>query len=98
MTISGELSARRSNRLISLRWCAGKIVAVKPNETWASREDCTAVTRPDSLRAVLRFIKRLEPRTLIVTGGAGAGETGLMEVAQSEGRNSSIKTARPSGR
>src|SRR5205823_121764 len=70
----------------------GKIVAVKPNETWASREDCTAVTQPDSLRAVLREIKRFEPRALIVTGGAGAGETdeifriaGLMEVVESEG-------------
>ena len=70
----------------------GKIVAVKPNETWASREDCTAVTQADSLRAVLREIKRFEPRALIVTGGAGAGETdeifriaGLMDVVESEG-------------
>jgi hypothetical protein len=29
---------------------------VKPNETWASHEDLTAITQPDSLRAVLRYI------------------------------------------
>ena len=50
------------------------------------------MTQPDSLPAVLRCIKRLGPRPLIVTGGAGAGETdeifriaGLMDVVQSEG-------------
>jgi uncharacterized protein (DUF362 family) len=32
---------------------AGKRVAVKPNETWASAEDTTGVTQPDTLRAVL---------------------------------------------
>ena len=30
----------------------GKIVAVKPNDTWASSEDVTGVTQPDTLRAV----------------------------------------------
>src|SRR3954462_13026218 len=70
----------------------GKMVAVKPNETWASPEDRAAVTQPDSLRAVLRCIKQCQPRKLIVTGGAGAGETdeifriaGLMGVVESEG-------------
>jgi uncharacterized protein (DUF362 family) len=70
----------------------GRVVAVKPNETWASRDDKTAVTQPDSLRATLRSIRKFGPRALIVTGGAGAGETdeifriaGLMEVVESEG-------------
>ena len=29
----------------------GRRVAVKPNDTWASAEDTTAVTQPDTLRA-----------------------------------------------
>jgi uncharacterized protein (DUF362 family) len=68
-----------------------KIVAVKPNETWASKEDLTAITQPDSLRAVLRYIKQFQPKELVVTGGAGAGETdhifrlsGLMNVIKEE--------------
>src|SRR5947207_296314 len=70
----------------------GKLVAVKPNETWASKEDTTAVTQPDTLRAALRYIKQFHPKDLVVTGGAGAGETeeifeiaGLMEVVRAEG-------------
>lgn len=70
----------------------GKSVAVKPNETWASREDTTAVTQPDTLRAVLRLLRRLNPRALVVSGGSGAGETeevcetaGLMAVIREEG-------------
>jgi uncharacterized protein (DUF362 family) len=69
-----------------------KRVAVKPNDTWASADDTTAVTQPDTLRAVLRYIQRLAPRELIVTGGAGAAETeevfrfaGLMDVVVQEG-------------
>jgi uncharacterized protein (DUF362 family) len=70
----------------------GKVVAIHPNDTWASAEDTTAVTQPDSLRAVLQYVKRFSPRELIVTGGSGAGETdeifriaGLMDVVESEG-------------
>jgi uncharacterized protein (DUF362 family) len=70
----------------------GKVVAVKPNETTASHNDKTGVTQPDTLRAVLRYIKQFEPRELVVSGGAGAGETdeifrivGLMEVVEQEG-------------
>src|SRR3954467_2054933 len=70
----------------------GKRVAVKPNETWASAEDTTGVTQPDTLRAVLRQLKPHQPRELIVTGGAGAAETdevfriaGLMDVVEQEG-------------
>ena len=69
-----------------------KLVAVKPNETWASPEDCSGVTQPDTLRAVLQHIKRHHPRELVVTGGAGAAETddvfriaGLMTVVEQEG-------------
>jgi uncharacterized protein (DUF362 family) len=69
----------------------GKIVAVKPNETWASNEDKTAVTQPDSLRAVLRYVKKFNPKALVVTGGSGAGQTdeifklvGLMRVVEEE--------------
>jgi uncharacterized protein (DUF362 family) len=65
---------------------------VHPNDTWASSDDKTAVTRPDSLRGLLQYLKRFQPKQLLVTGGAGAGETdeifriaGLMEVVEEEG-------------
>src|SRR5918911_4184745 len=54
----------------------GRLVAVKPNETWASTEDCTGVTQPDTLRAVLRAVKRFGPRELVVSGGGGGAATG----------------------
>jgi hypothetical protein len=38
-----------------------KRVAVNPNETWASAEDTTGVTRPDTLRAVLQQVKQHGP-------------------------------------
>jgi uncharacterized protein (DUF362 family) len=67
-------------------------VAVKPNETWASEDDTSGITQPDTLRAVLREVKRHHPRALVVTGGAGAAETdevfrigGLMAVVEEEG-------------
>ncbi len=70
----------------------GKRVAVKPNDTWASEEDKTGVTQADTLRAVLRAVRRFSPRELIVSGGAGAAETedvfriaGLMAVIEQEG-------------
>ena len=69
----------------------GKVVAVKPNDTWASAQDKTAVTQPDTLRAVLRSVKQFHPKELIVTGGSGAGETdqifdvaGLMAIVKEE--------------
>jgi uncharacterized protein (DUF362 family) len=68
-----------------------KLVAIKPNETWASKEDTTAVTQPEALRAVIRIVKQFQPRHLVVTGGAGAGETaemlrlsGMMSVIEEE--------------
>src|SRR5919109_1078714 len=67
-------------------------VAIKPNETWASENDTTGITQPDTLRAVLRAVKQHGPRELVVTGGAGAAETddvfrigGLMSVVDEEG-------------
>jgi uncharacterized protein (DUF362 family) len=74
------------------RLVRGKLVAVKPNETTASKEDKTGVTQPDTLRGVLRYIKQFEPRQVVVSGGSGAGETdeimrvaGLMDVVEQEG-------------
>jgi uncharacterized protein (DUF362 family) len=68
-----------------------KIVAIKPNDTWASKADMTAITQPDTLRAVIRHVKKFGPRELIVSGGAGAAETdevfriaGLMKVVEQE--------------
>lgn len=70
----------------------GKVVAVKPNETYADQNDTSGVTQPDTLRAVLREVKRFGPKELVVTGGSGAAETdevfrvaGLMPVVQEEG-------------
>jgi uncharacterized protein (DUF362 family) len=70
----------------------GKRVAVKPNDTWASAEDTTAVTQSDTLRAVLQYVQRCGPSELVVTGGAGAAETaevfrlaGLTDVVRREG-------------
>lgn len=70
----------------------GKLVAVKPNETWASAQDTTGVTQPDTLRAVLQAVNRFGPRELVVSGGSGAAETedvfrvvGLMDVVAQEG-------------
>jgi uncharacterized protein (DUF362 family) len=74
------------------RLVAGKLVAVKPNETWASKDDLSGVTRADTLRAVLREVKRHDPREIVVTGGAGAAETedvmrvsGMLDVVREEG-------------
>jgi uncharacterized protein (DUF362 family) len=52
----------------------GKLVAVKPDETRASPEDMTGVTRADTLRAVLREVKRFGLRELVASGGAGAAD------------------------
>src|SRR5207249_567952 len=69
----------------------GRRVAIKPNETWASTDDITGVTQADTLRAVIRELKKLSPRELVVTGGAGAAGTeevmrlsGMMDVISKE--------------
>jgi len=71
---------------------SGKLVAVKPNDTWASPEDTTGVTQPDTLLAVLNEVQKFSPRELVVTGGAGAAETedvfrisGMMEAVETAG-------------
>lgn len=70
----------------------GRRVAIKPNDTWASRDDLTACTQADTLRSVIRYVKGYYPKQVIVTGGAGAGETadvfgllGLDKVIKEEG-------------
>jgi uncharacterized protein (DUF362 family) len=70
----------------------GRLVAVKPNETFATRDDTAGVTQGDTLRAVLRYLKDLSPGRLVVTGGAGAAETadvfeysGMMDAVRQEG-------------
>src|SRR5438034_4896822 len=87
LAIDDALSAIALEPLVT-----GKTVAIKPNDTWASDDDKTGITQPDTLHAVLRAVKRLGPRELIVTGGAGAAETddvfrlgGLMAVVEQEG-------------
>ena len=80
------------NRLDLRALIAGKVVAIKPNETWATARDRKGVTQPDTLRAVLRFAKRYAPKELVATGGAGAAQTeevfrvaGLMAVVEEGG-------------
>src|SRR5918999_1579725 len=52
----------------------------------------SGVTQADTLRAVLRAVKRFGPRELVVSGGAGAAETedvfrytGMLDVVREEG-------------
>lgn len=52
-----------------------RLVAIKPNDTWASSEDTTGVTQPDTLRAVIRQVKAYRPRHIVVSGGSGAAQT-----------------------
>ena len=53
----------------------GRLVAVKPNDTWASRDDTTGVTQGDTLEGVIRYLRKLGPKHIAVSGGAGAAET-----------------------
>jgi uncharacterized protein (DUF362 family) len=53
----------------------GKHVAIKPNETWASERDLSACTQADTVRTMIRFAKRFDPRIITVSGGSGDGET-----------------------
>jgi uncharacterized protein (DUF362 family) len=69
-----------------------RVVAIKPNDTTASDDDKTACTQADSLRATIRFIKTLHPKSIVVTGGSGAKETedvfrtmGYLDVISQEG-------------
>lgn len=53
----------------------GKHVAIKPNDTWASPRDITACTQADSVEAVIKYVKRFNPKKITMSGGAGAEET-----------------------
>ncbi len=77
---------------IALEDFRDKVVAIKPNETTASSDDRTACTSAEALRATIRHIKNLHPRSIVVTGGSGAKKTddvakilGYPEVIASEG-------------
>ena len=52
-----------------------KVVAIKPNETYATRNNIDGVTHGDTLQAVIRYIKKFNPKKIVVSGGAGATET-----------------------
>ncbi len=70
----------------------GRLVAIHPNDTAATPTNISGVTHADTLQAVVRYIKRQNPRHIVVTGGAGASQsddvfryTGMMEVVEEEG-------------
>ena len=87
----GEAIARALAHTPLERLVRGKLVAIKPNDTWATADDTSGVTQADTLRAVLQEVKRFGPRGLVVTGGAGAAETedvfrhsGMLDVVREE--------------
>ena len=53
----------------------GKLVAIKPNDTYADPGNLRGVTRGDTLRAVIRYIKQFNPKKIVATGGSGAAIT-----------------------
>lgn len=95
ITHGSEIGSAIEDALDQMDLChrvQGRLVAVKANDTWASPEDRTAVTQPETLRATLRYLRRLSPRRLVVVGGAGAAGTeevfrfsGLADVLRQEG-------------
>lgn len=87
-----DKAIRQALERIPLEDFKDKVVAIKPNDTTATADDKTACTQADTLRATIRFVKNLHPRSIVVTGGAGAMETddvfkvlGYPEVIESEG-------------
>jgi uncharacterized protein (DUF362 family) len=54
----------------------GKRMAVKPNDPWASAEDATVVTQPDTLRTVLRYVRQLGPVSWLSPGGGCGRDRG----------------------
>ena len=87
-----ERAIRESLSRLALEDFKDKVVALKPNDTTATSDDKTACTQADTLRATIQFLKTLHPRSIVVTGGAGAMETdevfkvmGYLEVIESEG-------------
>ena len=71
------------------------LVAVKPNDTWASPTDRSGVTQPETLRAVLRYLRRFKPRELVVSGGSGAG--GSMFFLAPDDPSEAVQAARRMG-
>ncbi|MHB1416633.1 MAG: DUF362 domain-containing protein [Chloroflexota bacterium] len=70
----------------------GKRVTIKPNDTWAVRDDISGVTHGDTLRGTIRHLKQFSPKHIVVSGGSGAAQTpdvfeysGMMEVIREEG-------------
>ncbi|WP_165248346.1 DUF362 domain-containing protein [Paludisphaera soli] len=69
-----------------------KVVCIKPNDTTAEPDDTKACTQADTLRATIRHIKTLRPKSIVVSGGSGAKKTpevfkilGYDEVIAAEG-------------
>jgi uncharacterized protein (DUF362 family) len=69
-----------------------RLVAIKPNDTAATPGNIVGVTHADTLQAVVRYVKRMNPRHIVVSGGAGASQTedvfrytGMMDVVRDEG-------------
>ena len=72
-----ELAIAEALRHVPLeKLVRGKFVAIKPNETGASRKDTTGVTQPDTLRAVLRAEEARGQRR----GGRGRDRRGLPDL------------------
>ena len=70
----------------------GRLVAIHPNDTAATPDNISGVTHADTLQSVIRFVKRFNPRHIVVSGGAGASQTedvfnytGMMDVIRREG-------------
>jgi uncharacterized protein (DUF362 family) len=87
-----EKAIEEALRRVPLEDFRDKIVAIKPNDTTATPDDKTACTQADTLRATIRFVKTLRPKSIVVTGGAGKMETeevfkvlGYPAVMESEG-------------
>ncbi|MGP0064260.1 MAG: DUF362 domain-containing protein [Isosphaeraceae bacterium] len=69
-----------------------RVVAIKPNDTSATDDDKTVCTQADSLRATILSITTLHPKSIMLTGGAGAKKTedmfrvmGYLDVISQEG-------------
>jgi uncharacterized protein (DUF362 family) len=87
-----EAAIEEALRRLTLDDFRDKVVAIKPNDTSATPDDKTACTQADTLRATIRFIKTLHPKSIVVSGGAGKMETeevfkvlGYPDVIESEG-------------
>lgn len=69
-----------------------KLVAIHPNDTYATPTDTTAVTQPDTLEAAIRYVKRFNPAHIVISGGSGSRYTtdevfrnsGMIEVVRAE--------------